>query len=132
MKKTKLNFQTHDLLVMDSSKIESIAYTDIVAIYCDKPYLIIQTQSKKYIIQHCLNNLIAHLPLFFCQCSKSNILNLFYVQSINKSSRTITTNGSENYQVSRRRILQVWQRFIDVKTAKDKNDICRFCKNKSA
>ena len=132
MGKTTLKFLPNELLVMESNKIESIAYSDIVSISCDKPYLIIQTRANKHIIQHCLNDLITHLPRFFCQCNKSLILNLLYAKGINKDSRSTITIGNDYYPVSRRRIESVWQRFIEIKTSIYSTGICNFCKNKTA
>lgn len=132
MKKTKLTFLPNELMIVETSRVMSILYFDIISICCDKPYLIINTTKNKLIILYSLNDLIKQLPHFFCQCNKSVIINLLHAKSLFNDKNCYITTENFSYSISRRKKSQVWQKFQEVKANKCKNEDCWLCKNTTA
>ena len=79
MKKTTILFREEEMIIEDKSGIFRIDYKDIVGIFCDHPYLLLQTSDKKnkYLF-HTIKEIIYFLPDYFVVCNRSSLANLSY------------------------------------------------------
>jgi DNA-binding LytR/AlgR family response regulator len=83
MKKTAILFKAEKMIVEDKSGISQVDYKEIVGIFCDHPYLLLQTSDKKnkYLF-HTIQEIIISMPDHFVMCNRSSLVNLSYFSSL--------------------------------------------------
>lgn len=80
MRRTKIIFNQDALIVMEKSNSRIFLYADIVGIFCERPYLKIETICKsKKLIFHSLTEMEQLLPDSFTICNRSTIVNLEHI-----------------------------------------------------
>jgi DNA-binding LytR/AlgR family response regulator len=99
MKKANIIFSEGRLSVIEKTSVSIFCYTDIVGIFCDHPYLMIETINKeKKIIFHSLKEISQLLPFPFVMCSRSAIINMDYINNVktqNPNSFIYLKNGQK-------------------------------------
>lgn len=122
MKKYTTHYLSHELLIIENDRILSIPYTEIKAISCDKPYILIETTSKKYQVTQNLTGFCKELPPYIIQCNKSTYISLLQVNSIQKNHLGYEAHiQGTTFPIARRRIAEIKIKFIQIR-----NDITEF------
>ena len=114
MKKTKISFNTDKLVVYEKGGIVVHRYSDIVGIFCSRPYLQIVTVDKRcMLVIHCLKELERLLPSSFAQCSRSAIVNLEHAIQVKTENQNCVVHlkCGRKIDVSRRRKADVLMKY---------------------
>lgn len=100
-----IHFTPDSVTLYERTKITVIKYEDIVYFATDRPYLVVSTLKNQTIyMQVSLSKIISMLPDYFCQCSQSVIINLFYVSQYEERDHHgfVHLSTSDTFKVSRR------------------------------
>lgn len=100
-----INFTPNSVTLYERTKITVIKYEDIVYFATDRPYLVVFTLKNQTIyMQISLSKIISMLPDYFCLCSQSAIVNLFYVSRYEERDHHgfVHLSTSDTFKVSRR------------------------------
>jgi len=128
MKTNTINYLPQEVLITENDRILSIPYIEIKSIVCDKPYIIVETITKRYHLTQNLTGFCSRLPPFIIQCNKSTFINLLQVTSIQKSTCRYEAYINENsYLIARRRIAEIKENFLKVKTELSYSGNCNHC-----
>jgi len=128
MKTTAIDYLPKEVIIIESDRILSIPYIEIKSIICDKPYIIVETITKKYHLSQNLTGFCTGLPLFIIQCNKSTFINLLQVTSIKKNTCGYEANiQSNSYPIARRRIEEIRVNFLKIKTELSYSENCNNC-----
>ncbi len=130
MKTNTITYLQQEVLIIENDRILSIPYIEIITITCDKPYVLIETTSKKYHLAQNLSTFCSGLPSCIMQSDKSTYINLLYVTSIQKSKTGFEADiQGISYPIARRRIAEIKSCFIKIKTETMENCHCNNCMN---
>ena len=97
MKKAELKISSDKMMVFEKSNIYMFDFSDIIGIFCDHPYLLIETVNKtSKLIYHSLKEIAQLLPFPFIACNRSSIINVFYItQIINENPKSFVQLKNE-------------------------------------
>jgi len=130
MKTTNITYLPKEVLIIENDRILSIPYFEIKIITCDKPYILVETISKKYHLSQNLSGFCAGLPSFIMQSDKSTYINLLQITAIHKSKSGYTARiQGASYSISRRRIAEIKVNFLKIKTKSIEAGNCHICMN---
>jgi len=84
MKKAEIQFSEEQMTIFDGSNIQKFNYHDIIGIFCDYPYIKIETTTdpKSKLIFHSLKEIGQLLPSLFIMCNRSSIINIMYINQM--------------------------------------------------
>jgi DNA-binding LytR/AlgR family response regulator len=128
MKTNTINYLPLYFIFIVNDRILSIPYIEIKSIVCDKPYIILETITKRYHLSQNLTGFCSGLPPFIIQCNKSTYINLLQVASIKKNTCGYEACIDENsYPIARRRIDEIKENFVKFKTDLSHSGNCNNC-----
>ena len=129
MKTTAINYLPQEVLIVENDRILSIPYIEIRTIICDKPYIVVETTTKRYHLTQNLTAFCAGLPSFITQCNKSTYINLLQVVSVQKNMYGYEACIHDNsYPIARRRVAEIKESFLKIKTKITEIGLCNNCK----
>jgi DNA-binding LytR/AlgR family response regulator len=130
MKTTTVIYLPQEVLIVENDRILSIPFIDIMTINCDKPYILVETTSKKYHLAQNLSGFCEGLPPFIMQCNKSTYINLLQVSVIqkNRCGYEVVIKGNI-YTIARRRVVEIKENFLKIKTKIIEIGHCQNCMN---
>jgi len=106
MKKTEISFSENQLTIIEKASVSIFRYTDIIGVFCEHPYLKIETINKnRKLFFHSLKEIEKLLPFPFVMCNRSAIINLLHLIQIKteNSNCYIHLNNGQKIPVSRRK-----------------------------
>ena len=99
MKKVELIIGGNTMTIFEKSNIYIFDFNDIIGIFCEHPYVSIETVHKKSkLIFHSLKEIEELLPFPFIACNQSSIINIKHIiQVINENSKSflLLKNGKK-------------------------------------
>ena len=119
MKKTQLTFKEDRIIISEKSNISIIHCKDLVAIFCEHPYLkLLTVQKNNILIFYPLMEIVRHLPPLFVLCNRSSLINLSYVHTlrIEKMKWVLYLSTGDCIFVSRRKKADVKKQLNDFLT----------------
>lgn len=129
MKTNTIKYLPLEVLIIGNDRILSIPYIEIKSIVCDKPYIILETITKRYHLSQNLIGFCTGLPPFILQCNKSTYINLLQVTSIKKNTCGYEACIDEkSFPIARRRIDEIKENFVKFKTGLSHSGNCNNCK----
>lgn len=114
-----------EILLVEKKRVISIPYLEILTIKCEKPFLKIILKNQTIYIDNKLHNFCSGLPDYFIQTNRSQYINLLNVVKIITGQIYV---GNMVYQISRRRLKDVENKFIKYKKELLENNTCHLCK----
>lgn len=127
---TTITYLPQEVLIVENDRILSFPFIEIKTITCDKPYILIETTSKKYHLAQSLNEFCTGLPTYIIQCNKSTYINLLLVTSIQKNKYGYEALiEATSYTVARRRVGTIKKNFIKIKNEITTTGLCYICMN---
>lgn len=97
--------------VMNRGERVLLKKSDIIAIEAQSAYSVIHTTNKQYTASKNIAQLEEELKedLFFYRCQKSWMVNLNYIQSVNKTNRTVHLSQGIEAKVSRQKAKEFYE-----------------------
>ena len=120
MRKTNIIFSQDSLTIVERTEVRVIHYTDIVGIFCERPYLMIESICKnKKLITNSLKEIDQLLPDSFVICNRSAIINIKYIVQLKaeKNNNFAHLRCGKKILVSRRKKSDVVSAFKAFLTA---------------
>lgn len=130
MKGSTISHLPQEVMVIENDRIISIRYVEIITILCDKPYIIVETISKKFYLAQNLTSFCSGLPPFIIQSNKSVFINLLHVNAIQKTRNGYEANiKGTSIPLARRRIAEIRKKYIKIKEGVMLNNNYHICIN---
>jgi len=91
MKKAELKIGSNKMIILEKSEIHMFDFNDIIGVFSDHPYLLIEFANKtSKLIFYSLKEIGQLLPIPFIKCNRSSIINITYLTKV-------TNENSESF-----------------------------------